>query len=251
MSSYSTRGNGTTGSLALANPEQVGAINQPDMMNRMMKWMGGMMTQMFERHRDRDDLGCNLNVFDRPTGSPQGSPTGSPQRGGRRSALCDEPGGTRGLDDGSNLPNRGPEVETQNEDKAADAETQLQNTIGDLTGDSEDEERPGKTKKAAGKLKKRKTRGRKKTSCKRPAAASPVATKVGKKCEVHLSYGLEITRHQWQGRSPWGNRSFPWCSGKAYRNKVAAEEARQAWLQSLCKTNSLPRYPKDKKSMRV
>ena len=106
MSSYCTRGNGTTGSLALANPEQVGAINQPDMMNHMMKWMGGMMTQMFERHRGRDDLGCNLNVLDGPTGSPQG--------GGRRGALCDEPGGARGLDDGSNLSNRRPEAETQN-----------------------------------------------------------------------------------------------------------------------------------------
>ena len=202
---------------------------QMDQMGMMMDNMGRMMHMVTNlvggqlKPRDED---CRVNVFTSP----------------RKAERSTSPGSSGSLQD------------SQTEAVVRQAEDQISATLGDL--DSSEEDSKGKKGKKGRKAMKAMKAMKAKAPAvvkapkvfKRPGAKTKETAQVVK--SGVLSIGLEITRSNWQGRSPWGNRSFRWGTGQPYRKNDEAQETCRSWLQTLCKKNSLPRFPKDARSLR-
>ncbi len=199
---------------------------QMDQMGMMMDHMGRMMHMVTNlvggqlKPRDED---CRVNVFTSPRKAERSTSAGS----------------------------SGSLQDSQTEAVVRQAEDQISATLGDLDSSEEDSKgKKGKKGRNAMKAMKAKAPAVVKAPkvFKRPDAKTKETAQVVK--SGVLSIGHEITRSNWQGRSPWGNRSFRWGTGQPYRKKDEAEEACRSWLQTLCKKNSLPRFPKDARSLR-
>ena len=212
---------------------------QMDQMGMMMDNMGRIMHMVTNlvggqlKPRDED---CRVNVFTSP----------------RKAERSTSAGSSGSLQDS--------QTAGQTEPVVRQAEDQISATLGDL--DSSEEDSKGKKGKKGRKAMKamKAMKATKAMKAKAPAVvkAPKVFKRPGAKTKETaqvvksgvLFIGLEITRSNWQGRSPWGNRSFRWGTGQPYRKKDEAEEACRSWLQTLCKKNSLPRFPKDARSLR-
>ena len=198
-----------------------------DNMGRMMHMVTNLVGGQLKPVKDED---CRVNVFTSP----------------RKAERSTSAGSSGSLQDS--------QTAGQTEAVVRQAEDQISATFGDL--DSSEEDSKGKK----GKKGRKAMKAMKAMKAKAPAVVK--APKVFKRPDAKtketaqvvksgvLSIGLEITRSNWQGRSPWGNRSFRWGTGQPYRKKDEAEEACRSWLQTLCKKNSLPRFPKAARSLR-
>ena len=233
---------------AVSPPANIGFMNmghnmrsgQMDQMGMMMDNMGRMMHMVTNlvggqlKPRDED---CRVNVFTSP----------------RKAERSTSAGSSGSLQD-SQTENLAPMGDQKTEAVVRQAEDQISATLGDL--DSSEEDSKGKKGKKGRKAMKAMKAMKAKAPAvvkapkvfKRPGAKTKETAQVVKSGVLFI--GLEITRSNWQGRSPWGNRSFRWGTGQPYRKKDEAEEACRSWLQTLCKKNSLPRFPKDARSLR-
>ncbi len=243
VASFSSRGVGLSNASSLAivpavsPPANIGfnmRSGQMDQMGMMMDNMGRMMHMVTNlvggQLKPVKDEDCRVNVFTSP----------------RKAERSTSAGSSGSLQDS--------QTAGQTEAVVRQAEDQISATLGDL--DSSEEDSKGKKGKKGRKAMKAMKAMKAKAPAvvkapkvfKRPGAKTKETAQVVKSGVLFI--GLEITRSNWQGRSPWGNRSFRWGTGQPYRKKDEAEEACRSWLQTLCKKNSLPRFPKDARSLR-
>ena len=240
VASFSSRGVGLSNASSLAivpavsPPANIGfnmRSGQMDQMGMMMDNMGRMMHMVTNlvggQLKPVKDEDCRVNVFTSP----------------RKAERSTSAGSSGSLQDS--------QTAGQTEAVVRQAEDQISATLGDLDSSEEDSKgKKGKKGRKAMNAMKAKAPAVVKAPkvFKRPGAKTKETAQVVKSGVLFI--GLEITRSNWQGRSPWGNRSFRWGTGQPYRKKDEAEEACRSWLQTLCKKNSLPRFPKDARSLR-